>query len=106
MIWYVIIIAFFTTIWMIAETASLGFPGTLIGVVIAISGSILFASIMFSRLPSASSRGSAADFRWYWAAIVFEVLAIPLTVSWLNQIGRPDSILPVISLIIGIHSLA
>ena len=103
MIWYVIIIAFFATIWMIAGTASLGFPGNLIGVVIAIGGSILFALIMFRWRASVSSQGAAPDFRWYWAAVGFEALAIPLAVSWLNQIGRPDFILPVISLIVGIH---
>jgi hypothetical protein len=47
MIWYVLIIAFFASVWMIAGTAGLGFPGNLLGVIVAIGGSILFAVIMF-----------------------------------------------------------
>ena len=103
MVWYVFIFAFFASIWMIAGTASLQFPGNLIGVVVAIGGSILFASIMFSRQTSARWHGPAPDFRWYWAAVVFEILAIIISVSWLKRIGRPDYIMTVVSMIVGIH---
>jgi hypothetical protein len=103
MIWYVLIIAFFASIWKIAATAGLGFPGNLIGVIIAIGGSILFASVMFSWQTSARSQGPAQDFRWYWAAVGFEIVAIIIAVFWLKRIDRPDYILPVISLIVGIH---
>jgi len=103
MIWYVLVIAFFASVWMIAGTAGLGFPGILVGVVIAIGGSILFAVIMFRRQTPARSSCPAPDFRWYWAAVGFEVVAIIIAVWWLERIDRPAYILPVISVIVGIH---
>jgi hypothetical protein len=103
MIWYVLVIAFFASVWMIAGTAGLGFPGNLVGVVIAIGGSILFASIMLGRQTPARSYGPAPDLRWYWAAVGFEVVAIIIAVWWLGRIDRPAYILPVISAIVGIH---
>jgi hypothetical protein len=103
MIWYVLIVAFFASIWMIAGTASLGFPGNLIGIIIAIGGSILFASVMFRRQTSAISQGPPPDFRWYCAAVGFEIVAIIIGMFWLNRIDRPDYILPIISVIVGIH---
>ncbi len=80
MIWYVLMIAFFASVWMIAGTAGLGFPGNLLGVIVAIGGSILFAVIMFNRQTSAKSYGPAPDFPWYWAAVGFEVVAIIIAV--------------------------
>src|SRR5260221_1357363 len=62
MIWYVLIIAFFASVWMIAGTAGVGFPGNLLGVIVAIGGSILFAVIIFNRQTSAKSYGPAPDF--------------------------------------------
>ena len=103
MIWYVLTIAFFASVWMMAGTASLGFPGNLVGVVVAIGGSILFASIMFGRQTPAKWNGPAPDFRWYWAAVGLEVVAIIIAVWWLRRIDRPAYILPVISVIVGIH---
>ena len=58
-------------------------------------------SIMFGRQTSA--RGPAPDFRWYWAAVGFEFVAIIIAVWWLGRVDRPDYILPVISVIVGIH---
>ena len=103
MIWYVVIIAFFATIWMMAGTASLGFPSNLIGALVAIGGSILFASIMLRRPSSAEWTNRVPDFRWYWAAVGFEAVAIFITVFWLRRINHPDFIMPVIAAIVGIH---
>jgi hypothetical protein len=74
------------------------------GLVSAIVGGLLVLAAAV-RIPGRGSRGGHFHRRWYFGAVAAELIALTAAQSWLAAHHRPDLLLPVVGVIVGLHFL-
>ena len=104
-----LITTFFGALWGIigARALSVGLPAVLL--VTGITIALLVSAVQFfrvsRRLPQSSEDGDTNPFstRSYRLAVLFEVVAIPISAAVLNNTGHPGAVVSAVAAIVGLH---
>jgi hypothetical protein len=70
---------------------------------ILVGGSALFAGAGWRLFRRGRLPASRSNLRWYFAAVVAEIVAIVIVQNWLHAHRRDDLLFPAIGIIVGLH---